>query len=277
MAKSLPQSLTAKVVIITGAAAGIGRAAARLFAAEGCRLALVDLHGEGLQQLLAEFGDGSADHLAITADVSDDTMLEALVAQVQEHYGRIDVLVNNAGLVIGGRFQDADPARLRKLVDVNLYAPLRLSQLVIPLMMAQGSGHILNVFSSSALLSIPGFAAYGATKAGLFAFARTLRRELDGTGIHITALCPGSTTTAMTEGMIASGKGLGQRPHHPPEVPARAMVDAVRYRRQVVVVSDQPGAQAIASFLDRLFPRLMNKFWIKLADEDYYEALRRTK
>jgi len=277
MSESLPLPLAGKVVIITGAASGIGRAAAGLFAANGCRLVLVDINGALLDQVMAKLGGASPTAIAIAADVSDDRELDGIIDKVQQRFGRIDVLINNAGLVMGGHFADGDPAKLRKLVEVNLYAPLRLSQLVIPVMKAQGSGQILNVFSASALLSIPGFAGYGATKAGLFAFTRTLRRELDGTGIHLTALCPGSTATGMTEGMIASGKGLGQRPHHGPEVPAKAMVDAVRYRRPVVIVSGQPRAQAIASFLDRLFPNLMHKFWVKQADEDYYDAVSRTK
>ncbi|MBT4520828.1 MAG: SDR family oxidoreductase [Halieaceae bacterium] len=272
-----PRSLAGNIVVITGAATGIGRATARLFAREECQLVLVDIQEEALNKLAAQLDEDGTENLTIVGDITDDSMLEKLLAQVQDRFGQIDVLVNNAGLVIGGRFQDADPARLRKLVETNLYAPLRLSQLVIPMMIARSSGHIVNVFSSSALLSVPGFAAYGATKAGLYAFVRTLRRELNGSGIHITALCPGSTATAMTQDMIASGKGLGRRPHHAPDIPAKAIVDAVRYRRQNVVVSGQPLAQAVTSFLDRLCPRLMDKFWLKQADDDYYDAVSRTK
>ena len=147
MSESLPLPLAGKVIIITGAASGIGRAAAGLFAANGCRLVLVDINGELLDQVMAELGGASPTAIAIAADVSDDRELDGIIDKVQQRFGRIDVLINNAGLVIGGHFADADPAKLRKLVEVNLYAPLRLSQLVIPVMKAQGSGQVLNVFS----------------------------------------------------------------------------------------------------------------------------------
>ncbi len=271
--------LADKTVLITGAAKGIGRAAAVAFAREGCRLVMADIDEEALLEATKIVNNQTPEDrpkaVSVRADVSDDDDLQGIVSSAIASFGSIDILINNAGLVQGGRFQDCEPSRLRKLVEVNMTAPLRLTQLVIPHMIKQGGGHIVNVFSSAALLSIPGFAGYGATKAGLFAFTRTMRRELLSYGITLTAICPGSTATDMTQGMIDFGRGTGRQPHHGPEVPAAAMVAAVKKNRRVVIISSQALAQRLLTFLDRVFPNLLDKMWLKMANEDHYECASR--
>ncbi len=262
-----------KVVLITGAASGIGRAAAKAFAARGARLALVDLQAGPLRQLREDLvAQGRARPLVVPADVSSDADLERLVKTVIESYGRVDVLINNAGLGLGGRFHEQDPARMRRLIDVNLYGLMRLTQLVIPVMREQGEGHIVNVSSQSAVLESPGYAVYAATKAGVATLTRILRLELEGSGIHLTLFFPGPTRTGMTEAMLKRRKGIARLPHHAPELPAARMVEAVEMRRRQVVASRTPLIMAMMRGVQRLFPRLMERYWRTQLSDAYFEG-----
>lgn len=261
--------LKGRVILVTGAAGGIASVAARLLAGEGARLALIDRDAAALSAVAAALPAPDS-HRCWSVDLRDDRALEQAFDEVLAHFGRLDVLVNNAGLLIGGHFEASSPERLRCLIDVNLYVPLRLAQLAVPPMRRQGAGHIINVTSSAGLLSVPGFAAYGATKSGLHAFSRTLRRELRGSGVRVTSFCPGSTLSPMTAAMSAAGGGPGGEVPHAPEVPAAALVDTIRHPRDVVIVSSRPRAQRVAMFLDRAFPRLLDGMWAKRCDEAYY-------
>jgi NAD(P)-dependent dehydrogenase (short-subunit alcohol dehydrogenase family) len=270
-------ALTDKVVLITGAASGIGRAAAHAFSAAGARLALADIQAEALVSVRDEItATGHPAPLAVPTDVASDTDLQNLVKSVLDVLGSIDVLINNAGLGLGGRFQDNDPARLRRVVEVNLYGVMRLTQLVIPVMLERGAGHILNVTSQAAALAVPGYAGYSATKAGIAAFTQIMRRELVGTGIHFTSFCPGPTKTPMTEPMIEFGKGTARMPHHGPELPAAQMVDAVRRRRKHVVTSQTPRRQAIVTWLEKLFPTRLDSYWKSQLSDDFFDGASRS-
>jgi len=274
MAGSDGRGLEGKVALLTGAAGGIGAAAAPLLAAAGARLALFDRDAEALSQLVSRLPAGER-HRAFTVDLVDDLARARAVADAQAHFGRIDILVNNAGLLVGGHFEAASAERLRALCAVNLYVPLALSAQLIPAMRAQGGGHILNVISSAGLLAVPGFAAYNATKAGLATFTRTLRRELRGTGIRVDAFCPGSTASPMTRAMIDAGGSAGGEAAHGVELPARALLQALQEPRELTVVSMRPFGQRAAMFLDRVFPRLLERLWSTRCDEAYYAVVAR--
>ncbi|MBW2286981.1 MAG: SDR family oxidoreductase [Deltaproteobacteria bacterium] len=269
MARGVRESLQGRSVLITGAASGIGRAAAARFHTAGARVTLLDRAEDRLAETAAEIADaGTEPPLALPCDLLDHEARAAAVARTLDARGAIDVLINNAGLVMGGPFHEGDPARMHDLIEVNLCASLHLSRLVLPMMIARGSGHVVNVISSGATLGIPGFAVYAATKSGLISATRVLRRELTGTGVRITTLCPGSTTSGMTRAMLEHGKGPAMQPHHPPEVPAAALLDAVERGLEHVVVTHQPRRVALASFLDRLFPHLLDRYWERQVTED---------
>ncbi len=270
MAKRTRKSVRDRSVLITGAASGIGRAAARAFHAAGAHVAMLDVKEEALAAAVAEIkisGTDSPQILPIVCDLKNRRAGSESVEQVLETWGTIDVLINNAGLVMGGPFHEGDPERMHDVIEVNLYASLHLTRLVLPHMIERGSGHILNMVSSSADLGVPGFAVYAATKSGLMSFTRILRRELAGTGIRLTTLCPGSTATAMTQPMIDSGKGAAALPHHAPEVPAAAILDAVVHGREHIAVTATPRQMTLVSFLDRLFPNMMNRYWERQVEE----------
>ncbi len=273
-----PLSLWGKVVVVTGASSGIGRAAARLFAAEGARVVLVARRADALaktQYDLAQFG---APSLVVSADVTQDADLQRIVAETLHAFGRIDVLVNNAGLSYGGALHTINPQRIRDLIAVNLIGPIRLTQAVLPAMLAQGSGHIVNVSSMAGQVAAPGMAAYAATRRGLVAFGDALRRELAETGIGVSSVLPSFTRTAMTAdvsevGLRTSGGLLPLEQFDVPEVPARAIVDAVRFRRRDVVMG---GPQIRCGYVwERIAPQLVDVWWRLFVDVPaWIEAVR---
>ena len=253
--------LTGKVVLVTGASSGIGRAAALAFAGAGACPVLVARRREVLEQVQQAM-PGTAS-LVVPADVTRSEDLHAVVAQALARFGRIDVLVNNAGLSMGGPLQDLDPQGLRQMLDVNVYGPLRLAQLVLPVMLSQGRGQIVNVSSVAGALNSPGHTAYAATRAAVIAFSEALRRELAGTGVKVSLVLPGWTRTAMvshiTEQALRQARLLTPlSTFDEPEVPARAILDCVRYGRQQVVLG---GLQyRFGILVERWAPWLMD--WI---------------
>ena len=133
-------SLNGKVVIVTGASSGIGRAAAHAFAAQGAQVVLVARRANVLAKVKEELAQYGQPVLIVPTDVVQEEALQNLCRTVIQTYGQIDVLVNNAGISMGGVFQEHDPATMRKMVEINVYAPMRLTQLVLPLMLERKTG-----------------------------------------------------------------------------------------------------------------------------------------
>lgn len=259
--RSQPVSLAGKVVIITGASSGIGRATAHAFAQAGAKVVLVARRHEALAKVETELTCYGATTLVIPADVTRNEDLEQVVGRTLHTFGRVDVLVNNAGISRGGPFVDLNPADLRQLTLLNVYGPLRLSQLVLPVMQRQGSGHIVNMSSMAGLLIAPGLAVYNATRSAIIAFSDSLRREVEGTGIYVSTILPGWTKTAMTHNldeaeMRATGLITPFVDFDPPEVPAQAIIEAVRYRRSQLTMGGLE-IQAVA-WQNRRSPRFMD-------------------
>ncbi len=271
-----PVSLCDKVVVITGASSGIGKAAAHAFAREGAQLVLAARRVEKLCEVADALADCGTPVLIAPTDVTRDADLQALVETAVRAFGRIDVLVNNAGLSYGSYHQDLEPTCLRDLVQVNVYGPLRLTQLVLPVMLRQGYGHIVNVSSMAGLIPAPGLAAYAATRTAIISFSTALRRELAGSGVRVSAVMPTFTSTPMTQAVSEaslhrSGALILER-FDPPEVPAAAIVNAVRYNRRETLMG---GVQIrIGAVLGRLAPGLIDRFWRKSVNTpDFIKAM----
>jgi NAD(P)-dependent dehydrogenase (short-subunit alcohol dehydrogenase family) len=190
--------LEGRIALVTGAASGIGRATARLFAEEGAHVYLADVDGAGAEEATAELVRAGLVAQAITADVSLGQDVTAMFRAVEKRHGRLDVLVNNAGLNVRGDFRhlsDADWARIR---EVNLDGVVRVARDGFALLKASSRGSLINVASIMAHRGLRQLTAYSATKGAVTALTRGLAVEYAPFGIRVNALCPGFVHTALT-------------------------------------------------------------------------------
>lgn len=191
---SVPQ----KVALVTGAARGIGLATAKKFLAEGWRVALLDIEGELLGRAVAEIGQSEAT-LALTCDVSDADAVGAAMTAVAQRFGRLDGLVNNAGIAVFAPLMETSEADWRRVLEVNLTGPLLCTKAAVPLMRDGGGGGIVNITSISAVRASTLRSAYGTSKAGLAHLTKQLAVELASLNIRVNAVAPGPVDTAMAK------------------------------------------------------------------------------
>lgn len=194
--------LDGRVVLVTGAAGGIGAALCRSLVGAGARVALADVDEAALDRTVEELGPGPAAPFVV--DLGSDDGTAALPGRVLEVFGRLDVLVNNAGIRRITPMADLEPAEWRRTLDINLTAPYVLSRVAIPAMLQHGRGKIVNIASLAGLTAVRGRAAYGAAKAGLVMLTRTIALEFGHQGIWCNALAPGVIETPMTSHVLQS-------------------------------------------------------------------------
>jgi len=186
-----------RTVVVTGGGGGIGGAACRRFAAEGARVAVLDLNAEAAEKVAAGIRDAGGSALAVRCDITDRASVDAAVSRTEAELGVIDVLVNNAGWDIFRPFTKTDPVQWDKLIAINLTGALHMHHAVLPGMAARKSGRIVNVASDAARVGSSGEAVYAACKGGLVAFSKTIAREHARHGITVNVVCPGPTDTAL--------------------------------------------------------------------------------
>jgi len=191
------ESLDGKVVIVTGGAGGIGRAIAERFASNGSKVVVNDIDAEATAAVVDAINAAGATAMAGVADVSDSTAVGAMVDAVMAEHGRIDVLVNNAGIISPMlHFFEADEAWWRRIIDVNLTGHFIVSHPVAKIMAKQGGGNIINMSSGGATRAHRAFTAYDATKGGIEALTRAMALDLGPYNIRVNALMPGSIDTS---------------------------------------------------------------------------------
>lgn len=202
--------LKGKVVLVTGASRGIGRAIALAFADEGCRLALASRTQEALAAVAKEVETLGAEARVWVTDVTDPSQAEALVNGVVQQWGRIDVLVNNAGAGLAKAFEAVTDSEWEANVSLNLMSAVRLSRMVLPYMKQHGGGQIINISALSGRVPRLGQIASNATKAALISLTESLAAEVGPEGIRVNAVCPGITLTGRWEERVARyGKERG--------------------------------------------------------------------
>ena len=185
--------LDRKIAIVTGAGQGIGRAIAAKLSAEGATVVVTDLDDASARETAA----GLPSALAMRTDVTDRDGVAAMVERVVHDFGRIDVLVNNAGWDKGAPFVDSDPADWDRAIRINLYGVLHTCQAVLPVMAAAGTGAVVNLGSDAGRVGSSGEAVYSAAKGGVIAFSKSLAREMARSQVRVNCVCPGPTDTAL--------------------------------------------------------------------------------
>lgn len=230
-----------KVVLITGASSGFGAAAAKRFAQEGCKLVLAARRIERLEEMANEINARAGDALPITLDVTQPAQIEAMVNTALDHYGRIDILFNNAGFGRLDWFERLDPINdIQAQITVDLLGVIWTARAVLPQMYKQGSGHIINMSSLAGWAAPPLYTVYSAAKFGVRGFTEALRREAAPFGVKVSAIYPGS---AATEFQTHIGQNKAKRRFKSPrwlsltaEDVGHAVVDlAKRPRRRLVL------------------------------------------
>ncbi len=211
-----------KVVLITGASKGIGRAAAKDLAALGARVVLVARSAGAIEELAGELRDVGHDALAVACDVADYRQVSAAVDKAVATFGRLDVLVNNAGVIDPiAHIADSDPDEWDKVVDINLKGVYHGIRAALPVMTGQGGGTIINISSGAATSALEGWSHYCATKAAVLMLTKATDKEYRDKGIRVLGLSPGTVATDMQVSIKASGinpvSQLDPSVHIPPE------------------------------------------------------------
>ena len=194
-------TLEGKVAIVTGAGQGIGQTTALRFARDGARVAVVEINEETGQSTTQEIERQGGKSLFVRADVSDHADAGRMVQTVHEHFGRIDVLINNAGILRDAQLHKMDEADFDAVINVNLKGTFNCTQAVAPIMREQGSGSIVNAASVVGLHGNFGQTNYVASKAGVIGMAKTWAKELGRKGVRVNAVAPGFIGTEMIENM----------------------------------------------------------------------------
>ncbi len=198
--------LQGKVAIVTGAAQGIGRAIAERLAADGADVAVVDLDVGRAQETVAAVAATGRRSLAIKANVADWTDVKAMADQVMTEFGRIDILVNNAGITRDGLLLRMKEEDWNLVLDVNLKGTFHCTKAVLPAMLKQRGGAVVNIASVVGVMGNAGQANYSASKAAVIGLTKTVAREYASRGVTVNAVAPGFIETAMTEALGADAR-----------------------------------------------------------------------
>jgi uncharacterized protein len=239
-----------RIVVITGASSGIGAVAARLFAEAGAIVVITARSKEKLEAIAAEYPGRVR---AMSLDVTHEEQVRDTFERIYETFGRVDVLVNNAGFGLFQSVADASMNTFSDMMEVNYFGVVRCVKAVLPRMIAQGTGAIVNVASVAGVIGTAKSAGYSATKHAVLGFTSALRQELHGTGVHVASVNPGPVDTPFFDTADPGGgykKSVGRMMVTPEKV-AKKIVDTVVHRRAESFV---PGYMGIGSALIRLLP-----------------------
>lgn len=275
------RTYTGAVALITGGASGIGEALGRALVARGAQVVLADRQPELAKSVAEGLGEKAR---SVSLDVREAGAFKAVADEVAEREGRIDYLFNNAGIGIGGLFEDHTLDDWRYIVDVNLMGVVYGISAVYPILLEQGFGHIVNTASMAGRVGTPGLSAYAATKHAVVGITRSLRAEAATRGVRVSAFCPGVIRTEiLNDGGVFGKFALPGEPQNlgeaelerarPMDVDAfaKAALERVARNQEVIIL---PTRWRIVDRLDRYFPTLVG--WL-LARRFFTEYQRQTR
>ncbi len=260
-----------KVVLVTGGSSGLGRVLAEAYGRAGAKLVIAALEADAVEQAATEMKTAGLDVLGIQADITWQDDVDRLFKVALERFGRLDVLVNNAGRSMRGKVMDTTPEQFQKLMELNLIAAVRCTRAAMPHLLAR-RGHVVNIGSLAAKAAARWVGAYPATKHALAAYSQQLRLELGPEGLHVLLVCPGPVARDnprlyplegledIPERAREPGAGLKTR-GIPPQKLANAVLRACERRRPELIM---PGLARYFFALAQLFPRLGD--WIILRE-----------
>jgi uncharacterized oxidoreductase len=218
-------NLDGRVMMISGGGSGIGRACAVAFARFGARVLLMGRRAESLEETASLVKAAGGTAVTVVGDVTSEKARRAAIAAAQHSFGGLDILINNAGIVVASRLQAMADSDIQRLIDVNLTAPILLTKLALPLLLQRNDAAVVNISSGMGLIGLPFYTAYTATKAGIARFGEALRREL-GPGLRCLTVYPtGTETPMMASSRIGASEGVTLET---PESVAEAIVDGLR-------------------------------------------------
>src|SRR5688572_26669919 len=250
-----------KIVIVTGASSGIGEATAREFAKEGAKVVLAARRVDRLESLAKEInsmGTG-AETLVVQADLSKLEDIQSLIQQTLGRFGRIDVLVNNAGFGRLDWLENLDPVKdIQSQFDVNVMGVIQTTRQALPVMIKQRSGHIINMCSMAGLVATPTYAIYAACKHAVHGFSEALRREVKPWGIDVSMIYPGGVVTEFTQHAGIKRKTNAKTPDFmllTAEQVGQAVVKLVRRPKRMLVI---PWLWNVTVFMNKFLPGLVD-------------------
>jgi len=254
-------SLADKVVLITGASGGIGRACAVAFFQAGAKVVATARSFDKLESLARQLDPSRV--LPIRLDVTDTGQRAAAITEARQRFGRIDVLVNNAGWASFAAVVNTPPEHVERMLALNFAAPIAMTQAVLPEMLERGSGQIINISSVVGVQAIPRMTVYSATKSALTGFSTGLRMELRGSGVDVINVAPGSTRTDFFDAAAAVDVKAARfgKTQYSPERVARAVVRASRKRKRSVSLT-----------VDGIAIAIIRRFSHRLADFIMYQV-----
>jgi NAD(P)-dependent dehydrogenase (short-subunit alcohol dehydrogenase family) len=238
--------LEGRVAVLTGAAAGIGRALASRLADEGATLCLADVNGEGLEETARALASRGASVSAHVVNVADEGQVGALRRAVEERHGRADVLINNAGVALHGTVEEVSLADIEWVMSVNFWGTVYCVKHFLPMLRRRAGARVVCMSSIFGVVAPPGQAAYCASKFAVRGFAEALRHELEGTGVRVSTVHPGGVRTG-----IARSARIGAGAN-----PSKGAREAERFER-LAVTSPEAAAERIVRGMLRGEPRIL--------------------
>lgn len=264
-----------KVVLITGAAGGIGSEAARRLASRGYQLVLVDINASGLEALSASLPHPA---MCIAADLLSLDEIKRIHAEVMEKFGQLDILINNVGIVINGPYEERSFEAIEREMQLNFYAPARLIRVFAPEMKQRGSGHIISVSSLGGIVPMKESPIYSASKFAVRGLMLALNMSFREHGINVTNICPAAVDTPMLEEEVRTGGSklnFFADPRPPSDI-VDAIVKAINNSDTIEICV--PGSDGLLSKLAGSFPsinRRLTPLVEKMATKNYTKYIKR--